>query len=193
MRQNDQYERATAMTESTFRYLCLIPASVIISDPDTVPDAEGVYYAFVKNGLKLLRDADYFNFNWREPLTHENDAHLYTGASRNMRSRVICHLRGGADQSGLRKTLVALEYARNALSGATTPAGPPITDRRALNEWMAEAMNFAFVPCADSRRHERRLLASIVSPLNLRGQKTLDYARQLLKWRAQYRPRHGSF
>jgi len=89
--------------ESSFRHLQLIPARIILADPSIVPQTEGVYYLLVARGADLLRVSGYFRFSSRNPLSHREDAHLYTGASVKLRSRVMCHLVGGADQSGLRK------------------------------------------------------------------------------------------
>src|SRR4051794_29122656 len=94
--------------ESSFRQLLLVPAGIILANPDILPEAEGVYYFLSAGGTELLRASNYFKFSDRKPLSHRDNVHLYTGASVRLRSRIMCHLVGGADQSGLRKTLVAL-------------------------------------------------------------------------------------
>jgi hypothetical protein len=178
--------------ESSFHQLMLIPARIILADPDILPDAEGVYYFLLAGGTKLLRASNYFKFYDREPLSHRDDVHLYTGASVRLRSRIMCHLVGGADQSGLRKTLVALEFARSAISKTQTPSCH-ISDRQGLNRWLARNASIAYVPCPNARERERRLLTRLISPLNLQGSHNPKYALQLLDWRRQYFPRGGFF
>jgi hypothetical protein len=109
-----------------------------------------------------------------------------------MLARAICHLRGGADQSGLRKTLVAAEFACKAISSTGTPACN-ITDKASLDEWLLRNVNFAFISCDDARGHEQRMLRKIASPLNIRGQRSPTFAQQLLRWRYEHFPRGAGF
>jgi hypothetical protein len=173
------------MGASSFRYLCLVPARVILRDPTVIPDTEGVYYAFLEGGMDLLSATSYFEYASRDPLTHDGAAHLYTGASINMRARLLCHLIGGEEQSGFRKTLMAVEFARKAISETKTP-GSHVTNNRSLSGWLSSNAQFAFVPCSDAKTQERQLLRGIPSPLNIRNQRSPEFARQLLGWRAKY-------
>jgi hypothetical protein len=173
------------MGASSFRYLCLVPARVILRDPTVIPDTEGVYYAFLEGGMDLLSAASYFEYSMRDPLTHDGAAHLYTGASINMRSRLLCHLIGGEEQSSFRKTLLAVEFARKAISKTKTP-GSHVTTNRSLSGWLSSNALFAFIPCSDAKTQERQVLRGDASPLNIRNQRYPKFAGQLLGWRAKY-------
>lgn len=180
------------MAMSEFRHLNLLPAKMLLDTPEIIPDSEGVYYVFFDGGLALLKATSYFDYSRRTPMTHNEAVHLYTGASRRMRSRALCHLIGGADQSSLRKTLIATEIACQAISKTNTPHCK-VRDKRTLNSWLASNVNFAFVECDDAEAHELRLLRSTVSPLNLRNPKIPKYAAQLTHWRSRHFPRSGIF
>lgn len=180
------------MGASSFRYLCLIPAEEIIESAKWVPAGPGVYYAFFNRGMDILRRASYFDYSAHAPLTHGTDAHLYTGSSCRMRERALAHLKGDANQSPLRKTLVALEFARAAISRTRTP-NCAIRDKESLDAWLLANTHFAFIPCANARAQELRILRTVVSPLNIRSQRSTEFADRLLQFRAKFFPRGSRF
>src|SRR5258708_17257995 len=93
-------------TRAAFRRLVLIPARTILETPEVIPLASGTYLFFAANGLRLLKATGYFSHDARPPIVRRFSAHLYTGRSNRMRTRVPCHLLGSAEDSCLRKTLV---------------------------------------------------------------------------------------
>jgi hypothetical protein len=167
---------------SSFRYLCLIPAQIIIEEPTVIPDVEGVFYVFVDGGSALLDATGYFA---NEPLTHDRSVHLYTGAARRLRPCIERHLFGAAANSSLKRTLLAIEAACGGLSATINSGTPSVTDE-SLTDWLTANAQFAYVPCQKSHVHLSRLLRSIVSPLNLKQQKTPEYATQLRQWRREF-------
>lgn len=179
------------MTESSFDTLFLVPARVLLADPTRVTDQEGVYYVFFEGGDDLLRAASYYDYNHREPHSYKNFFHLYTGASNKMRSQARRHLTGAADRTDLRRTLVALQLAREAITKTNTK-NCTVTDRHGLDLWLAGSAQFAFIPCENTRARLRSGLRSIASPLNITGQRDPTFATQLRRWRAEFLRRDGS-
>lgn len=177
---------------SGLNYLCLVPARIVLEQPNRIPDDEGLYYVFIEGGERLLRATSYFRFSRHKPLAHKRAVHVYTGATTHLRDRLRCHLHGGAEGSGLRKTLVSIERARKAIS-ATKTSGCPIIDKRTLDKWMAQNVYFAFIPCRQALRQELRVLRTTASPLNIRNALVPEYAQQLLRWRRQHFLHDGCF
>lgn len=184
--------RRCKVIKSSFKDLFLIPASVVLSNSDAAPDEEGVYYVFFNGGLRLLKAISYFDCWSQPPLSHEGSVRLYTGSSLRMRTRAMCHLRGGSEQSGLRKTLAAVQLAKRAISRTRTEHCT-VKDKQTLDAWMLANTQFAFVGCSDAARHEKQLLKWIISPLNIQYQSKREFADRLLDWRRMYYPRDGTF
>jgi GIY-YIG catalytic domain len=175
-----------------FRRLVLIPAQTILSEPSVIPQTAGTYLFFATTGITLLRATGYFRCDTRQPIVHRDRVHLYTGRSDRMRTRIRCHLLGSAEQSCLRKTLIAIEHACGGLTKTHT-LNSEVFDRHSFNAWLATNSSFAFVTCDDAIGREQELLRVLASPLNLRPSTNLTFANQLLRWREKYYPRDGAF
>lgn len=167
----------------SFHKLRLLPAKLILAAPREVPKGEGVYGIFFAGGAALLRATSYSNHATAWPLADKEHVHLYTGASQDLLARSVCHLTA---QSNLRKTLIATEFARRAISRTNTPSCN-VKDKYGLDEWLLQNANFAFIRCDDARGYERRLLQKFASPLNIRCQMSLSFAQQLQNWRRKFR------
>jgi hypothetical protein len=175
-----------------FRRLVLIPAHTILEDPSVIPQTAGTYLFFANGGITLLKATGYFRCDTRQPIVHRARTHLYTGRSNRMRTRIRCHLLGTAEQSCLRKTLVAIEHACGGLT-KTRVLDREVFDRQSLDAWLAANSSFAFVTCGDAQEREHELLSLLASPLNLRPSTNLTFTNQLLRWREKYYPRGGAF
>lgn len=148
-----------------------------LTHPSPVPAVPGVYAWYFRelpphapadgcyrlDGLTLL----YIDISPRRP--PKNGAHV---SRQNLRKRIRNHYRGNAKGSTLRWTLGCLLSEQLGICLRRVGSGSRLTfasGEQRLSEWMETNAYVCWAPHADPRDEERRLLGSVVLPLNIEG------------------------
>jgi predicted GIY-YIG superfamily endonuclease len=170
--------------------LNLIPAARIWNDLEAIPERAGIYLFFFKGGANLLEATSYPASALTPFATRAGLTHMYTGAAIDLRRRMKQHLHRDYRGSSLRKTLIAVEYARKALSGSDRRSGKPISEKR-LSVWLRENAYISIQPTDSPFEREREVLSSSASPLNITMRRNTEYSRALMQWRVEAFPDGG--
>jgi hypothetical protein len=169
----------------------LLSGCEVMECPELVPAERGVYMVFLEGGRKLLERTGYHLTETEEPLSIDDKVHLYTGAAKDLRRRIVQHFLRDVRTSNFRKTLFSIEDAKQAVSRSGTPKCR-IKDERTLGLWLYRNALVA-VGCTD--RHfeaERILLSRFASPFNIRARRSSLYAQALIGWREAAFPARNS-
>jgi hypothetical protein len=136
---------------------------------DDIPDAEGLYFVFVRRDSGLLDRSGYAELDGRPTLSCEGLDLLYVGSTRALRTRLRQHVVGDTRGSNLRLTIAAILIEELALV--------PIVGRRrschfgigeqVLTRWIETQAVFAFTTCDDPLDVERGLVRQLPLPLNI--------------------------
>ena len=164
--------------------LTFIDAEELRNDAKQVPDKPGVYLWFVRGGKRLLELTHYYDTDTRDPLSYLNRAHLYTGASRDLRFRLSQHLRNEiVNQSSPRKSLIAIERIFGAV-GQAVPSHFDVEEDGGLTDWIFENVVFGYRLHASPLGYETQILNAVPSPFNIVHRRQHRYAKYLMAWRA---------
>jgi hypothetical protein len=169
----------------------LLSGCEVVELPELVPAKRGVYLLFLAGGQKLLERTGYFRTESKEPLSTDDQVHVYTGAAGDLRRRLLQHFVGDVRRSNLRKTLFAIERAKQAVSRTGTPRCH-VTDEKSLGHWLYRNALVAVGCTNDPFGSERALLSRFSSPLNIRADRASAYSQALMGWREAAFPTRSS-
>lgn len=164
--------------------ITLIPAYQTGTECEHVPNKPGIYMFFLRGGTEFLHSSGYFALGGEPPLDIEGYQHLYTGAGQDLRRRLHQHLHRNWISSSFRTSLLAVEYARQAISRSGTPHSRVVGDR-SLSVWLNRNAVIGYRPTGRPFDCERELIRTHTSPLNLTLRRQHPYSRQLQVWRSQ--------
>jgi hypothetical protein len=171
------------------RDFTFIPVRDLIDLRHPVPDKPGVYGFFLHGGTRLLELTSWFELDGRRPLTIRDHQLLYAGGALRLGERLKQHMRiGHLENSSLRKTLLAIEYARHAVSRSGTPACK-VRGQISLTAWLREN---AIVGIQFTRKPfvlERQILEAHACPFNVALRRETAYAKVLTRWKAETFPK----
>ena len=167
-----------------YQNLKLLNAHDLLASLAAIPQRPGVYLLFLNGGMRLLRATGYFQVGPRRLISVQNAQHVYTGAAHNLRDRIEQHLRRDWRGSSFRKTLLAMQYARRAISKTRTP-GSKVVGESTLTAWLRDNLRVAVIPTRAPFDVERKLIAATASPLNIAQRRRTGYPRRLAQWRRQ--------
>ena len=136
-----------------------------LKQPEQICDTMGVYMIFIAGLCDLLAGAGISALDDLTNWSIEDYAHAYTGQSAAMRSRVLLHLRGSIRDSGVRETLLSLQFSHGVLWKDDDRALTRLEGR--LSRWLSEHAVVAFRACSYVRDVERDLIHRMPSPLNV--------------------------
>jgi hypothetical protein len=173
--------KAGVMLPKDLSTLTVIPVSLILVDIERVPARAGVYLFFFHGGTRLLAATSYFNVNRRHPLSFSRHQHLYTGAAYDLRRRLKQHM-SLIESSSMRRSLLALERERKAISRSKTP-GCNVKGELSLTRWLSKNALVGIELTENPFPRERQLLAQHASPLNVTFRRQEPFARSLLEMR----------
>jgi hypothetical protein len=162
----------------------------LIDHAHPVPDKPGCYGFFLRGGSRLLEATDWYKLDGRRPLTIRRHALLYVGAANWLGERFKQHMRIG-NLSSLRKSLLAVEYMREAISRSGTPACN-VRGQCTLTRWLCGNAIIGFRFTKNAFEMERRILAAHPSPFNIAWRREHPYARQLSAWKCEVFPKGDS-
>lgn len=159
-----------------------------------IEERPATYFFFFVNGLELLHRAGYFFFENRPPLCIDGKQLLYIGSARNVRRRLLAHLRGDSRQSSLRCTLGAL--LREELKLSPILIGDPPRchfgqGEERLTKWIAEYAHVGFEVSPHAARLERQAIQSLCPPLNITHLPRSGFAQHLRTIRRALGPGFG--
>lgn len=160
----------------------LIQADALSVDFPEIPERSGVYLFYLDGGTRLLDRTGYFDTDLRSPLARHGRTHLYTGAAHNLRLRMKQHLDRDWRGSTFRKSLLAVEFARQAISRSRTPFSK-VSDEQSLTMWLRSNMTVELQFTDTPFERERRLIKDGVSPLNITLRRDHPYSQRLMAWR----------
>ena len=162
--------------------LTLIPACDVHRAPESVPDEAGVYLFLLKGGQRILRATSYFETDDCLPLCICDHDHLYTGAASSLRDRLEQHMRRDMRSSSLRKTLLAIERQRRAVTGDHRKRG--IVSESSLTNWMCRNAMIGIQFTSTPFDRERELIEHYTSPFNITLRRRHPYSKALMMWRS---------
>jgi len=94
------------------------------------------------------------------------------------------------EASSLRRSLLAIERRRKAISGSATPACR-VKGERSLTRWLCTNALIGLELVDDPFARERQLLSEYASPLNLTLRRREPFARSMLEMRRDALHRRG--
>lgn len=166
------------------RHLKLIPFSKIVDRPYVLPTLGGVYFIFLRGGIRILETCSYFELGGHRPLVSWGRHHVYTGSTCNFRQRILTHCRGDAKSSEFRLTLLAMEQTCKAISRSKT-VSCNVKGNISLTRWLRENAWVAIEPCERGweTAREREVILSYPCPLNIAHRRRHPFAKQITRWR----------
>jgi hypothetical protein len=176
------------MLSKDLKQITPIPAKKLLDCISLVPNTGATYLLLFRGGVHLLEATSFFEVETRRPLRAlvlggpEGAVHLYTGASRFLRDRLLQNFYSDVVSSSVRRTLLAIEHSRKALSTSRTPMCE-VRGERSLTAWMRENVFVGILPTDDPFGRESEVLSRFCSPFNITLRRTRPYSRVLSHWR----------
>ena len=176
--------RTAANWHNGFEFL---KADSLSSDWQQVKDRPGVYIVCVPEDALSLPAWGYEPEPTRPLWRKEGFAHVYTGETYGLRSRLREHLIGDVGRSTLRETLAALQWRDRRLVGKESD----FTDRggaeAAVTDWLLANALIGFKASPHVRDYERDILHFAASPLNVRRDSPTSFSQWLKTVRREFR------
>lgn len=170
------------MLPKEFQHFRAISARTLLLNPDKAPNLPGAYAFFFAGGKRLLEECTYFDLGGSPPLSLRRTVHLYTGAAMGLKDRLQQHLRSDITSSSLRRSLLAVEQRRQAISLSGT-AVCQVKGERSLTVWLSENAWILIGLTDDPFGLERQILSNHASPFNIAYRRQTPFARVLSEWR----------
>jgi hypothetical protein len=162
----------------------MLYATELLHDPNLIPEAPGVYFAYFRSDATLLGTVAQLHPSTDRPARLNDFELLYLGASgKSVRDRILKHLKGDSRVSSLRRTIGVLK--KDDLCIALHDPGQTAfhfgNGEPRLSAWMAQNSAFDFIPTKVPFRLEKSLIQLLGPPLNLSHRRHHPVARAIMK------------
>jgi hypothetical protein len=164
----------------------LVAARDLVSAPEQVRNRMGVYLILIKDVVALFNRAELSYSDSVSQWSVDGYQQVYVGEGVSVRSRAMFHLQGDLGNSAVREFLLALQFIKGAVWGASNTERREEAEAR-LDEWLLHNTAIAFQHCAFAGDVERDLIRRLPSPFNVRHNERTPLLSSLIDARDGYR------
>jgi hypothetical protein len=163
-----------------------VSAEKLLGNPEAVPMLPGVYLIFIKDGWRLVPNADFEKAPRLGRESSPYDDLMYIGKSSiSVRSRLISHFKNDSRLSSFRRSLGLLLQDDLNLHPKNVCAMGKFkfldAEESALTNWMIERSHVSYLSCNSAEQIEEFLIRALQPPLNISFRKTNPLSKDLIR------------